>query len=191
MKSLSRITTILLSLLLLPCITTTSALGPPRPYYPPINYQQRNLATITKIYNQTVYPNSLAFAANGSASVPAGLFAESATGRITPVGNFSGFQDSVEYFFALAPYGQPPLYQIFDAANVVAFASGCAEVASSVVYFDQVVRNPGASDNGRLVSRLKQVCRVVVKSPLFFSVCAIYFPIPKGGWPQRDACICC
>ena len=52
-------------------------------------YKKRNYDTINKIYARTVYPNNLPFIANGSASVPPGLFNPNATGRITPVGNFS------------------------------------------------------------------------------------------------------
>lgn len=80
------------------------------------SYQKRNFDTVSKIYNLTVYPSNLAFIANGSASVPSGLFAANATGRITPVGNFSGFDDSTEYFFALAPIPLPPVYGAFTKA---------------------------------------------------------------------------
>ena len=52
-------------------------------------YKKRNFDTISKIYKLTQYPNNLAFMANGSASVPPGLFDQNAQGRITPVGNFS------------------------------------------------------------------------------------------------------
>ena len=43
----------------------------------------------------TIFPNNQAFINNGPSAVPAGLFSENAKGRITPIGNFSGFEDSV------------------------------------------------------------------------------------------------
>lgn len=122
-----------------------------------VSFQQRNLATITKIYERTVYPTNLEFVANGPASVPPGLFNENATGRITPVGNFTGFNDSTEYFFALAPVASPPSYIGFSDAKVVSFQSQCAEFASSIVYFTSRVIHPNASDDGEFVSTLKQV----------------------------------
>ena len=121
------------------------------------DYQKRNLDTVSKIYNLTVYPNNLAFIANGSASVPKGLFAENATGRITPVGNFSGFDDSTEYFFALAPIPLPPAYGAFTKAQVVEFTSGCPNIAASTVHFTTSVVKPNSTDNGKYLTSLKQV----------------------------------
>ncbi|KAI9822576.1 MAG: hypothetical protein M1827_000295 [Pycnora praestabilis] len=118
-----------------------------------LSFQQRNFDTISKIYNVTVYPNNLDFIANGSAAVPPGLFNTNATGRISPIGNFSGFQDSVEYFFALAPTAQPPSYSVFSKAQVVEFTSGCPEVAASVVYFTEL---GGPLNNQQYVTTLKQ-----------------------------------
>ena len=123
-----------------------------------LGFKKRNLETITKIYNTTVYPNNLAFIARGPASVPPGLFNENATGRITPLGNFTGFNDSTEYFFALAPVPQPPSYSVFSKAQIVSFQSECAQFAASVVYFTQSVLNPNATNNGQFVGNLKQVC---------------------------------
>ncbi|KAI4148021.1 MAG: hypothetical protein L6R39_002920 [Caloplaca ligustica] len=120
-------------------------------------YVKRNFDTISAIYNRTVYPTNLEFITNGSASVPKGLFNENATGRITPVGNFTGFEDSTEYFFALAPIPLPPSYTAFTKAQVVEFTSGCPEVATSVVYFTTSVVNANSSDNGKYVTTLKQV----------------------------------
>ena len=137
-------------------------------------YKKRNFDTISKIYELTQYPNNLAFIANGSASVPPGLFNKEARGRITPVGNFSqcpslvmhliqteqaiaGFDESAEYFFALAPIPRPPLYGVFSDVRVVEFTSGCPSVASSVVYFRTTVFNPNATNNGQYLTTLKQV----------------------------------
>ncbi|KAK0645039.1 hypothetical protein DIS24_g8287 [Lasiodiplodia hormozganensis] len=99
------------------------------------DFAARNLRTIQSIYNLTVYPNNAPIIAQGGSAVPPGLFDPNATGRITPLGNFTGFEDSIEYFFGLAPMPQTNaaglgLYE----ADVVAFASGCPEVAASVVY---------------------------------------------------------
>ena len=122
-----------------------------------LNYPQRNLETITAIYNRTVYPENLAFLQNGSASIPAGLFNANATGRISPVGNFSGFQESTEYFFALAPIPQAPTYTAFSKAVIVEFTSGCPEVAASLVYFITSVVNKTSPSYGQYVSTLQQV----------------------------------
>ncbi|KAA6414115.1 MAG: hypothetical protein FRX48_02477 [Lasallia pustulata] len=122
-----------------------------------LNYQKRNLQTITAIYNRTVYPANLAFLQNGTGSVPAGLFNPNASGRVSPVGNFSGFQESTEYFFALAPVPRAPTYVAFTKAQIVEFTSGCPEVAASVVYFTNSVVNATAADNGKYITTLKQV----------------------------------
>lgn len=121
------------------------------------NYHARNLATIRAIYAQTVYPNSVKFGANGTTSVPPGLFNANASGRIAPVGTFTGFEDSTEYFFGLSPTGQAPGYEIIESADIVHFTSGCPEVAASVVQLRQVVRHPGAPDDGKYLSTMKEV----------------------------------
>ncbi|MCJ1413606.1 hypothetical protein MMC19_007728 [Ptychographa xylographoides] len=118
---------------------------------------QRNLHTISRIYNLTVYPNNVPVITNVRGAVPSGLFNENATGRVTPVGTFSGFQDSIEYFFGLAPIPHPPTNIAFSKADVVEFTSGCPEVASSVVYLTASVHDPGQPDDGRFVAILKEV----------------------------------
>lgn len=124
---------------------------------PKLSYQQRNLDTITKIYQRNVYPTNLEFIANGPSSVPAGLFNQEATGRITPLGNFTGFNDSTEYFFALSPVPQAPTFYGFSKIQIVEFQSQCPGVASSVVYLTMSVFNPGAANNGQVIGTLKQV----------------------------------
>jgi hypothetical protein len=128
------------------------------------NYQQyfvaRNLQTITSIYNLTVYPNNVPIIQDGASAVPAGLFSQNATGRISPVGNFSGFQDSIEYFFGLAPVPQANSGSFaFYNAQIVEFTSGCPEVAASVAYLSaaQVDPNTGAPVPGSVTTMLKQV----------------------------------
>jgi hypothetical protein len=122
-------------------------------------YAQRNLDTIRKIYNLTVYPNNAPIVAKGAAAVPSGLFSQHATGRVSPVGNFSGFSDSIEYFFALAPTpraeGGLGIYQ----ADVLEFTSGCPDVAASVVYLrtGHVDEKTGALDMSKPTSTLSQV----------------------------------
>lgn len=110
--------------------------------------------------NRQVYPNNAPIIAQGGSAVPPGLFDPNATGRITPLGNFTGFEDSIEYFFGLAPMPQTNaaglgLYE----ADVVAFASGCPEVAASVVYLKggPVNNVTGGLIPGSPTTTLKQV----------------------------------
>ncbi|KAI0031128.1 hypothetical protein K488DRAFT_52754 [Vararia minispora EC-137] len=99
-------------------------------------YVKRNLKTIQSIHNLTVYPNNVPIITSGVSAVPPGLFSQNVTGRVTPVGNFSGFGDNIEYFFALAPMPQTNAAGVaFYEAEIVEYVSGCANVASSVVYF--------------------------------------------------------
>lgn len=106
-----------------------------------------------------VYPrNNLAIQTQGG-SVSA-LFDPGAKGRISPLGNFTGALDSIEYFYGLAPSPQtnPAGLGIFEA-EVVEFTSGCAEVATSLVYLKagQVNNVTGTLLPGSPVTILKQV----------------------------------
>lgn len=105
----------------------------------------------------TIYPANAKILTEGASAVPAGLFNATATGRVTPVGEFFGFDDSIEYFFGLAPLptGQPP-NGVITNATLVAFASGCAEVAASTVYLTVRALNADGSA-GAYISTLKQV----------------------------------
>lgn len=125
------------------------------------DYVARNLQTVQKIYNLTVYPKNLPIQKNGSSAVPPGLFNQDATGRVSPIGNFSGFADSIEYFFALAPSPENFNGLAFYAADVVEFTSGCPEVASSVVYLRTHTLDPktGKVDESKKTSTLAQVRR--------------------------------
>ncbi|KAL8872203.1 MAG: hypothetical protein Q9174_002124 [Haloplaca sp. 1 TL-2023] len=137
-------------------------------------YEKRNYNTICRIYDRTVYPTNLQFITNGSASVPKGLFNDNATGRISPMGNFSmnhfllnhgtkslpvlaGFEDSTEYFFGLSPIPRPPVYNAFSDARVVSFSSGCPSVASSLVYYINSAFKPNSMDIARYLTTLQQV----------------------------------
>ncbi|KAE8449581.1 hypothetical protein EG329_007911 [Mollisiaceae sp. DMI_Dod_QoI] len=122
-----------------------------------IDYYARNLKTISTIYNLTVYPNNLPIILNGSSAVPPELFSANATGRVSPLGNFTTFEDSIEYFFALALVPAPPAYSVFSSAEVVEFSSGCPEVAASVAYLETRVWTGNASEPGPYLSTLKQV----------------------------------
>ncbi|KAJ6579197.1 hypothetical protein DFH09DRAFT_1246204 [Mycena vulgaris] len=117
------------------------------------NWQKRNKATVQKIYDLTVYPANAKIIAEGSSAVPAGLFNTNATGRVTPVGQFVGFEDSIEYFFGLAPLpsGVPPNGAITNA-TLVEFTSGCPEVAASTVYLTTSTINADNS-TGAFISR--------------------------------------
>lgn len=137
------------------------------------NFYARNLKTISSIYNLTVFPSPLPpplqiptrlthtdnvpIITGGGAAVPKGLFSPNATGRVSPLGNFTGFEDSIEYFFALALVPTAPSFAVFSSAKVVSFSSGCAEIAASVSYLETRVLNPNSTDNGKYLSTLKQV----------------------------------
>ncbi|KAJ7863404.1 hypothetical protein B0H13DRAFT_1638196 [Mycena leptocephala] len=120
-------------------------------------WYKRNFDTIQKIYNLTVFPANAKIITEGAPAVPAGLFNENATGRVTPVGEFFGFQDSFEYFFGLAPLpsGVPPNGAISNA-TLVEFTSGCPEVAASTVYLTVSTTNPDNS-TGPFITALKQI----------------------------------
>lgn len=125
------------------------------------SFAERNLATIRAIYNLTVYPNNDPIVKLGSSQVPPGLFSPSAIGRVSPVGEFSGFNDSIEYFFALAPVPSDPEFQgvAIYQADVVEFTSGCPGIAASLVYLrtGKVDPQTGEVDSRVPVSTLSQV----------------------------------
>ncbi|XMA15213.1 hypothetical protein WAI453_008004 [Rhynchosporium graminicola] len=117
------------------CLALTRAVA--SAHYPPANlpnWNVRNLKTIETIYHLTVYPNNVPIVNNGASAVPAGLFNVNATGRISPLGNFTGFDDSTEYFFGLAPIPSKSAGVGIFKADVVSYTSGCPGVAASVVY---------------------------------------------------------
>ncbi|KAH0537939.1 hypothetical protein FGG08_005389 [Glutinoglossum americanum] len=146
---------LILNLFLNLTVLTTTTYALPRSLTP---FQKRNLATLSSIYDLTVFPNQLPILIHGPNAVPAGLFNNDASGRVNPVGNFSGFEDSIEYFFALSPIAQQGVRSVvISKAEIVEFTSSCPEVAASVVYLETKVVNPGGQDDGKQLSTLKQV----------------------------------
>ena len=156
---------------LVPCFILACLISSTRSLYSGMNhYEQRNFRALSKIYNLTVYPNQLPILQHGAAGVPPGLFNQNATGRIDPIGNFTGFQDSIEYFFALAPVPQTnPSSQAFSGIQLTEFSSACPDVAASVVFFFTSVVNPNSSNNGKPLPPLKQVSA----QPTFDSAAAL------------------
>ncbi|KAI9786480.1 MAG: hypothetical protein M1839_006940 [Geoglossum umbratile] len=126
----------------------------PRPQLP---HEARNLATLRSIYNLTIWPNQLPIFAGGAAGVPQGLFNANASGRVDPVGNFTGFEDSIEYFFALAPTPDSGVRSVITKAEIVEFSSSCPEVAASVVYLETGKMDPANPGKMEKLATLKQV----------------------------------
>ncbi|KAJ7701056.1 hypothetical protein B0H16DRAFT_1641631 [Mycena metata] len=122
-----------------------------------VSWYNRNRNTVQQIYNLTVFPFNAAIVTGGASAVPAGLFNQNATGRVTPVGEFVGFEDSIEYFFGLAPLptGVAP-NGAFTNATLVEFVSDCPEVAASTVYLTLSTINPDNSV-GPFITALKQL----------------------------------
>jgi len=122
------------------------------------HYEQRNFDTVRSIYELTIYPNQLPILEGGAAAVPPGLFNENATGRVDPVGNFTGFDDSIEYFFALAPVPQTNAASTaITSIQITEFSSACPGVAASVVYLFCNVEDASSPDNGKSLAPLKEV----------------------------------
>lgn len=118
------------------------------------SYVRRNRETIESIYDLVVFPNNVPIAQGLSAAVPDNLFNDDVTGRVTPLGAFSGLNDSLEYFFAIS-IPIPPNYSGFSKADVVQFSSECPEVAASTVYLETSLFIPNRTQPA--VSTLKEV----------------------------------
>jgi hypothetical protein len=139
-------------------IPSTWSLPRQRKHYDQQNYEQRNFDTVRSIYELTIYPNQLPILEQGAAGVPPGLFNENAAGRVDPVGNFTGFEDSIEYFFALAPVPQTNAASAaITSIQITEFSSACKDVAASVVYLFCNAENSSSADNGRPLAPLKEV----------------------------------
>jgi len=124
----------------------------------PAKWRERNFKTVSSIYNLTVYPHQLPIVQRGGLGVPAGLFNKNVVGRVDPVGDFVGFEDSIEYFFALSPLPEGNgAKSAITSYKITEFSSECADIASSVVYLYCSVYNPGSPDHGKPLAPLKQV----------------------------------
>jgi hypothetical protein len=122
------------------------------------HHAKRNLKTISDIYNLTVYPHQVPIITGGAAAVPPGLFNQDVVGRVNPVGDFIGFEHSIEYFFSLAPLPQGnPVSAAITSYQITEFSSACKDVAASVVHLYTSVVNPDSPDNGKALAPLKQV----------------------------------
>lgn len=149
----------------LSCLAPTilaSPVGPrdlvPEQRKPKKCHEKRNFNTVSSIYNLTVYPNQLPIIGGGSRFVPPGLFSHEVAGRVDPVGKFLGFEDSIEYFFALAPLPQGNAASAaITSYQIVSFTSGCKNIAASVVYLYCNVVAPGSPDHGKALAPLKQI----------------------------------
>ena len=138
---------------------------PPRPHLPSLR------AAPSPIYHtDKSKTDNVPIISHGGSAVPAGLFSPNATGRVSPLGNFTGFTESIEYFFALALVPSPPSYSVFSSAKIVSFSSGCPEVAASVAWLETRVDHPNSTNDGEYLSTLKQVC----------------FPREKEGKEERE-----
>ena len=141
-----------------------------RPGYKKCDYRARNFDTVSSIYNLTVYPNQVPIIFGGAGNVPEHLFSHDVVGRVYPVGNFQGFEDSIEYFFALAPLPQGNVRSAaITSYKITAFSSGCPGVAASVVYLYSSVVDPSSPENGKPLAPLKQVSSLQ-ELPLFFTL---------------------
>lgn len=79
---------------------------------------------------------------------------------MTPVGNFTDFTESIEYFFGLAPTPDTNGGSLaIHKAEVTEFTSGCPEIASSVVNLrtGKVDLNGTHTPGTKAESTLKQV----------------------------------
>ncbi|KAK4124424.1 hypothetical protein N657DRAFT_655665 [Parathielavia appendiculata] len=125
---------------------------------PESSYARRNFETISRIYNLTVYPNQLPIFQAGGVGVPKGLFSANPVGRVDPVGTFTDFEHSIEYFFALSPLPEAnPVRAAITGYQITEFSSQCRNVAASIVYLYCSVVNPGSPDHGKPLPPLKQV----------------------------------
>ena len=132
------------------CPTCPTCPTPP----PPSNYSLRNFNTIQSVYNLTVYPKNLPLFYNDT-GIGLPFFNENVTGRVTPLGNFSGYEDNIEYFWGLAPVPVAPSTAAISQAAVTHFTSGCPEVAASTV--ELTVTNVNGTEVGEYITKLKEI----------------------------------
>jgi hypothetical protein len=89
-------------------------------------------------------------------ALPPGVLNVNATGRVSPVGNFSGIEESSEYFFGLGPQAEPPFYIAWTGMDITSFSSECPEVAASKAKITTSIVRPGHPDDGKYISTLVQ-----------------------------------
>ncbi|KAF4636875.1 hypothetical protein G7Y89_g1198 [Cudoniella acicularis] len=121
-----------------------------------VDFRTRNYNTLAGIYEFASWPKSAVFIKNGVSAIPPGLFNANASGRISPVGNFSGIEQTAEYFFGLSPQAEAPFYIGWTSFEIHQFSSECPEVASSKVWGRTTIVNPGAPNDGEYLSTLMQ-----------------------------------
>jgi len=97
------------------------------------SFVERNYKTVQEIYNLVLYPNNAPIVQALSNAVPKGLLDDNVIGRVTPLGNFIGLNDSIEYFFVLG-FPTPPVFIGFSNVTIAEFATGCPQVAASTIY---------------------------------------------------------
>ncbi|QDS71543.1 hypothetical protein FKW77_005418 [Venturia effusa] len=117
------------------------------------NFQKRNFNTIQSVYNLTVFPKNLFIFANKT-EIGHPFFDQKVSGRVGPVGNFSGYEDNIEYFWGLAPIPLGDTPSAFTKATVTQFTSGCPEVAASTVEFRMGFTD--GPDDGKKIAVLKE-----------------------------------
>lgn len=120
----------------------------------PGNWPIRNFNTVSSVYNLTVFPKNLPLFLNQT-DIGLPFFDVNVKGRVTPLGDFSGYEDSIEYFWGLAPVPIEPSTAAISKAVVTHFTSGCPEVASSTVEF--TVTHVVGPQNGTVITKLKQI----------------------------------
>ena len=135
------------------------------------DFAARNQAKIQKIYDLTLYPNNIAFLTQGIKALPPGIFNENVRGRVSPLGNFTGLEDTAEYFFALSPAN--PSAPTLIRAQLVGFQSACPQVASSIVYLYTGFPKNSTFQDEKVVSVLKQVSSLLDSSSISHHVCRV------------------
>ncbi|KAH6665455.1 hypothetical protein B0J14DRAFT_569058 [Halenospora varia] len=120
------------------------------------DFRTRNYNTLYGIYDFASWPKSAAFIKDGVKAIPPGLLNVNATGRISPVGNFTGIEQTGEYFFGLSPQAEAPFYIGWTDFQIHQFSSECPEVACSKVWGRTTIVKPNATNNGEYVSTLMQ-----------------------------------
>ncbi|KAF2430900.1 hypothetical protein EJ08DRAFT_588123 [Tothia fuscella] len=119
------------------------------------DFSLRNYNTVASIYNLTVFPKNIPIFMNVT-SIGLPFFSENVTGRVSPLGNFSGYEESIEYFWGLAPVAVAPYNNAaFSHAKLTHFSTGCPEVAASNV--ELTLSNVIGPNKGTFITKLKEI----------------------------------